>query len=343
MSVVNQRVVLVRRPEGPATPDCFELQQELLGELEHGKVRVAVEFISVDAGTRTMLKGEGFHQQVGLGQTIRATGVGRILESKAEGWSVGQPVRGGLGAQTIATVRPAAIEAVDETDGSLSRYLGALGRSTGVTAWVGVREVGRPQPGETFVVSAAAGAVGSIAGQIAKIDGARVIGIAGGPTKIAHLLDTLGFDAAIDYKNENVAERLRELAPEGVNVFFDNVGGPILDAVLDNLALRARVVICGAVSQYDDMDNVTGPSLYLRLAERQSRMEGFAYFHFPDSIPVATAELTRWLEAGSVLMVEEILDGIERYPEALEFMYSGGNTGKLMVRATAPGPPRGSE
>jgi hypothetical protein len=262
--------------------------------------------------------------------------VGRILESKADGWSVGQPVRGGLGAQTIATVRPDGIEAVADTEGSLSRYLGALGGSTGVTAWVGVREVGRPQPGETFVVSAAAGAVGSIAGQIAKLDGARVIGIAGGPTKVAHLVNTLGFDAAIDYKNENVTERLRELAPEGVNVFFDNVGGPILDAVLDHLALRARVVICGAISQYDDMDHVTGPSLYLRLAERQSRMEGFAYFHFPDSIPVATAELARWLDEGSIVMAEEILDGIERYPEALQFMYSGGNTGKLMVRATAP-------
>jgi NADPH-dependent curcumin reductase CurA len=335
MTLVNQRVVLIRRPEGPATPDCFELQQEPLGELDDGKVRVAVEFISVDAGTRTMLKGEGFHRQVALGQTIRATGVGRILESKAPGWSVGQPVRGGLGAQTVATVRPDAIEAVADTEGSLSRYLGALGGSTGVTAWVGVREVGRPQPGETFVVSAAAGAVGSIAGQIAKIDGARVIGIAGGPAKTAHLVDNLGFDAAIDYKNDNVTERLRELAPQGVNVFFDNVGGPVLDAVLDHLAMRARVVICGAVSQYDDMDNVTGPSLYLRLAERQSRMEGFAYFHFPESIPVATAELAQWLDEGSIVMAEEILDGIERYPEALQFMYSGGNTGKLMVRATA--------
>lgn len=336
MPLVNHRVVLVRRPAGPATPDCFALEEETLGELEDGKVRVAVEYISVDAGTRTMLKGEGFHRQVGIGQTIRASGVGRIIDSAVPGWEAGQPVRGHLGAQTIATVKPSAIEAVPETDGSLSRYLGALGGSTGVTAWVGVREVGRPRPGETFVVSAAAGAVGSMAGQIAKIDGARVIGIAGGRTKVAHLVDTLGFDAAIDYKNENVNERLRELAPEGVNVFFDNVGGPILDAVLDNLAMHARVVICGAVSQYDDMDNVTGPSLYLRLAERQSRMEGFAYFHFPDSIPVATAELAQWLDEGAIIMAEEILDGIERYPEALQFMYSGGNTGKLMVRATAP-------
>lgn len=334
MEALNRRVVLLRRPEGRATPDCFAVEDEILEPLDDGKVRVAVEYISVDAGTRTMLRGEGFHQQVGIGQTIRASGVGRILESRVEGWEPGQAVRGGLGAQTIATIRPSGLERVDDSKGSLSRYLGALGGSTGVTAWVGVREIGRPQPGETFVVSAAAGAVGSIAGQIAKIDGARVIGIAGGPTKTAHLVDTLGFDAAIDYKNEDVTARLRELAPDGVDVFFDNVGGSILDAVLDHLAMRARVVICGAVSQYDDMDHVQGPSMYLRLAERQSRMEGFAFFHFPDSVPTAREDLARWLDEGTLVMTEEILDGIGRYPEALEFMFEGRNIGKLMVRAT---------
>ena len=160
-----------------------------------------------------------------------------------------------------------------------------------------------------------------------------MIGIAGGARKVAYLTERLGFDAAIDYKNEDVNSRLRELAPEGVQVFFDNVGGPILDAVLDNISLRARVVICGAISQYGDMDNVTGPSLYLRLAERQSTMEGFAYFHFPESIPAATEELKAWLEEGSLHLAEEVLDGIERYPEALEFMYNGGNLGKLLVKA----------
>ena len=184
------------------------------------------------------------------------------------------------------------------------------------------------------MVSAAAGAVGSVAGQIAKIDGARVIGIAGGPEKCAHLTEVLGFDEAIDYKNENVNERLRELAPDGVNVFFDNVGGPILDAVLDNLAMQARVVICGAISQYDDMDNVTGPSLYLRLAERRSRMEGFAYFHYLDRIEPAMAELAGWLEDGSLVMPEHILEGIESFPEAVYFMFQGGNIGKLMVKVS---------
>ncbi len=332
--MMNTRVTLARRPVGEATPDCFAIETEPTTELGDGMVRVAVEYISVDAGTRTMLRGEGFHRQVGLGETILAGGVGRIVESTVVGWDVGQAVRGGLGAQTLAMVRPEHLEKIDDSLGSLSAHLGVLGPSTGVTAWIGMRCVAKPQPGDTFVVSAAAGAVGSIAGQIAKRDGAYVIGIAGGPSKVDHLIRDLGFDAAIDYKSEDVNARLRELAPAGVNVFFDNVGGPILDAVLDNLAMHAKVVICGAISQYDDMDHVTGPSMYLRLAERQSSMEGFAFFHFPDSIAPATAELAEWLADGSLTVAEEILDGIERYPEALQFMFNGGNTGKLLVKAS---------
>ena len=329
----NTRVILTKRPVDDATPDCFSIETVEDEALEPGQVRVAVEYISVDAGTRTMLRGEGFHAQVGLGQTILAGGVGRIIESTVDGWDKGQAVRGGLGAQTIATVMPKMLEKVDDTVGSLSAHLGALGASTGVTSWIGVRKVAKPQPGDIFVVSAAAGAVGSIAGQIAKRDGAHVIGIAGSQRKVTYLTERLGFDAAIDYKNEDVNARLRELAPKGVNVFFDNVGGPILDAVLDNLAMRARVVICGAISQYSDLDNVTGPSMYLRLAERQSTMEGFAFFHFPESIGPAGAELRTWLDDGSLVMDEEVLEGIERYPEALQFMFSGGNLGKLLVKA----------
>jgi NADPH-dependent curcumin reductase CurA len=332
MTMNNTRIILSKRPVDEATPDCFSIETETLPALEPGQIRVAVEYISVDAGTRTMLRGEGFHMQVGMGETILAGGVGRIIDSTVEGWEKGQAVRGGLGAQTIATVTAEMLERIDDSVGSLSAYLGGLGASTGVTAWIGMRRVAKPKAGDTFVVSAAAGAVGSIAGQIAKRDGARVIGIAGGARKMAYLVDELGFDAAIDYKNEDVNARLRELAPDGVNVFFDNVGGPVLDAVLDNLAMRARVVICGAISQYDDMDNITGPSMYLRLAERQSTMEGFAFFHFPESIAPATAELAHWLADGSLVMSEEIMDGIERYPEALQFMFNGGNVGKLMVK-----------
>jgi len=203
-----------------------------------------------------------------------------------------------------------------------------------VTAWVGVRHIGRPVAGETFVVSAAAGAVGSMAGQIAKIDGARVIGIAGGPTKTVHLVDELGFDAAIDYKHDDVRARLRELCPDGVHVFFDNVGVPILDDVLDNLAMRARVVICGAVSQYDDIDHVTGPSLYLRLAERQATMAGFAYMHTPELIDPAIAELTQWVRDGVITLPETVHEGIERYPDALISLFAGGNTGKMLVKVS---------
>lgn len=334
MAVENTRVQLVKRPVGEATPECFSLTTEVLGELGPDQVRVAVEYISVDAGTRTMLRGEGFHQQVDLGDTILAGAVGRVIDSNVPGWEVGQAVRGGLGVQTIATVKAEHLERIDESVAPLSAYLGVLGGSTGVTAWIGMRCVARPKAGDVFVVSAAAGAVGSIAGQIAKRDGAHVIGIAGGARKVAYLVDRLGFDAAIDYKNEDVNARLGELAPEGVNVFFDNVGGPILDAVLDNLAMRAKVVICGAISQYDDMDNVTGPSMYLRLAERQSSMEGFAFFHFPESIGPAMAELSQWIADGSLRFDEEILEGIERYPEALQFMFHGGNIGKLLVKAS---------
>lgn len=335
MTPGNTRVLLARRPETEATPDCFEIRSETLRPLQAGEVRVAVDYVSVDAGTRTMLRGEGFHHQVGIGETILAGGVGRIVESRAEDWPIGQAVRGGLGAQTLATLPVRHLERIDKDGLPLSVYLGALGPSTGITAWIGIRRVAQPGPGDTFVVSAAAGAVGCIAGQLAKQDGARVIGIAGGPEKSAYLLEQLGFDAVIDYKHEHVAARLRELAPEGVNVFFDNVGGEILDAVLDNLAMRARVVICGAISQYDHMDRVVGPSMYLRLAERQSRMEGFAFFHFPESLGPAAADLKRQLEAGTLLLPEEILEGIERFPEALQFMFRGGNLGKLLVKVGA--------
>jgi NADPH-dependent curcumin reductase len=332
MGQTNTRILLARRPIGEATPDCFTVDVEALNPLDDNQVRVGVEYISVDAGTRTMLRGEGFHHQVEIGQVIHASGVGRILESAATDWHVGEAVRGRLSAQTVATLSPKALEKVDDSVPSLSAHLGILSPSTGVTAWIGMHHLAKPRPGDVFVVSAAAGAAGSIAGQIAKRAGARVIGIAGGQRKVSYLTDVLGFDSAIDYKSEDVNERLRSLAPDGVNVFFDNVGGPILDAVLDNLALHARVVICGAVSQYDDMDNVVGPSLYLRLAERQSRMEGYAYFHFPDSIAPAKAELAKWMAEGTITLAEEILEGIERYPEALQFMFNGGNLGKLMVK-----------
>lgn len=328
----NTCVTLLRHPDGPLTADCFAVESRELDELPPAQVRVAVDYISIDAAIRTTLFENSFHAGVSIGDVIRSPGAGHVIESNSPEWEVGQAVKGGFGAQAIATAKASSLLALDERIAPLNVHLGALSLTTGVTAWVGVRDIGKPGPGDTFVVSAAAGAVGCIAGQIAKHDGARVIGIAGGPRKAAYLVDILGFDAVIDHRNENVAARLKELAPDGIDVFFDNVGGAVLDAVLDNLKMRARVVICGAVSQYANMDAVQGPSNYLRLAERQSRMEGFAVYFFPDSHAPATAELAGWLADGSITVPEHIVDGIEHFGDAVEMLYEGANIGKTLVR-----------
>ena len=332
MTFTNTQIVLARRPQGTATADCFRIERPLLAPPAKGEVQVAVEYLSVDAGTRTMLEGEGFHAQVGLGEPILAGGVGRVVASGVPGWEPGQAVLGGLGAQTRVNLPAAHLTRIDDSAVPIQSHLGVLSMTTGGTAWIGMRCLAKPKPDDLFVVSAAAGAVGSIAAQIAKKDGARVIGIAGGSRKTQFLLDELGLDAAIDYKRESVHERLADLAREGVNGFFDNVGGAVLDAVLDHLALRARVTICGAVSQYNNMNDIVGPAAYLRLAERQAVMEGFAFLHFPEQFGAATEELTQWVLDDSLVLAEEVLEGIERYPQALEFMFSGGNLGKLLVK-----------
>jgi hypothetical protein len=212
-----------------------------------------------------------------------------------------------------------------------SAYLGALGLTTGLTAYFGLLEVVNVNEGDTVVVSGAAGAVGSIACQIAKIKGAKVIGIAGGPDKVSYLTETLGADAGIDYKGEDVAARLDELAPDGVDVYFDNVGGELLDTVLERLAMGGRISICGAISQYDDLSDVRGPKLYLRLAERNARMCGFTVDHFSEKFPEATTQLAGWMSEGKLKMPEHIESGIEKFPAALIMLFSGGHMGKLLV------------
>jgi NADPH-dependent curcumin reductase CurA len=292
-----------------------------------------VLYISLDPAMRGWMNDSkaSYIPPVGLGEVMRALAVGRVVASEHAGFAVGDHVTGLLGAQEYALSDGNGLMKVDPQLAPLPVYLSTLGMP-GLTGYFGLLDVGQPKPGDTVVVSGAAGAVGSVVGQVAKIKGARVVGIAGGADKCRYLVEELGFDAAIDYKTENVAAALAVHCPKGIDVFFDNVGGPMLDAALDNLALRARVVLCGAVSQYDDMDHVVGPSLYLRLAERQSRMEGYAYFHFLDDLDEAAAELANWLREGSLHVTEHILDGIEQYPYALQFMFTGGNTGKLMVK-----------
>ncbi len=334
----NRKVVLARRPDGLPTAADFRVEEETLGAVPDGHVRVAVELLSIDAFIRTVLQESSYHPSVPIGGVVSAFGVGRIVESHAPDWREGDAVRGRLLAQTVATPSVKVIEKIDTDRAPLSAWLGVLGLTSGVTAYVGVRDVGAVKPGETFVVSGAAGGVGSIAGQIARIDGARVIGIAGGAHKKAYLEDDLGFDAVIDYKNEDVAARLRELAPDGVDVFFDNVGGEILDVVLDQIRIGARIVICGAISQYDGdfaQQGVRGPSLYLRLAERNARMEGFAVNELPDRVGEAETALAGWLASGEIQQREHVEHGLDRFAETLSLLFSGGHMGKLLLAPAA--------
>ncbi|MFN3231130.1 MAG: NADP-dependent oxidoreductase [Alphaproteobacteria bacterium] len=329
---VNRKITLLKYADGPVTPDMFQLEEEPAREPGEGEVLVETDSISIDAFIRTSLNDwEGFHMQVPIGGVIGALAVGRVIESNAKGWEPGDAVSGPLGSQTFATVPTGMLQKVDDSL-PLSTYLGALGLTTGLTAFCGMRYVGQVKEGETVLVSGAAGAVGSIAGQIAKLDGARVIGIAGGPEKVKFLTETLGLDAGIDYKNEDVAERVKELAPKGIDVFFDNVGGEILDVALDNIRERGRIAICGAISQYDDHLNVRGPSLYLRLAERYARMEGFTVMHFADKFPEAFAQLGQWVAEGKLKMPEHVVEGIDSFPDALITMFNGGHMGKMLVK-----------
>ena len=331
--VENRKVVLRTRPEGrmPEESD-FAIETESLGEPAPGMVLLEVSRISIDAFIRTTLDSEAFHGSVGLGAPVTALGVGRVLASGADELSEGDWVTGPTMAQTHAMMPAAAYQRIDADLAPPSTYLGILGMTTGLTAYFGLLEVANPQAGETVVVSGAAGAVGSVVCQLAKIRGARVIGIAGGPAKSEYITGTLGADAAIDYKNDDVAARLDELAPDGIDVFFDNVGGELLDLVLDRLAMGARISICGAISQYGDLTNVRGPSLYLRLAERNSTMRGFTVDHFQARFGEAAQDLAGWMQAGVLQLPEHVEEGIERFPAALIKLFTGGHMGKLLVK-----------
>jgi NADPH-dependent curcumin reductase len=326
-----RRVVLKQRPRGLPRESDFEIQTLELGSPDAGQVLLEVVSISIDAFIRTTLDGDGIHGTVGLGAPVTALGVGRVLESDDARFAPGDWAFGPTLAQTHALMPGAMFQKIDTTHVSPSTWLGILGMTTGLTAYFGLLEVVGVAPGETVVVSGAAGAVGSIACQLARIAGGRVIGIAGGPDKVRYLTDALGADAAIDYKNENVAARLDELAPRGIDVYFDNVGGELLDTVLDRIATGARISLCGAISQYQHMNDVRGPRLYLRIAERNARMCGFTVDHYAARFGEAIPRLIEWMQAGELVLPEHVEQGIERFPAALIRLFTGGHMGKLLV------------
>ena len=329
--MMNRKVVLVRRPVGEPKASDFSVEEVELPPVGEGQVLIQVSRISIDAFIRTTLEEGSFHATSALGNPVTALGVGQVLASSHAPLAVGDWVVGPTLAQTHALMPGAIFTKIDASVAAPSAYLGLLGMTTGLTAYFGMLAVGKVQAGDTVVVSGAAGAVGTVASQLAKIKGAKVIGVAGGSAKCHYLVDTIGLDGAIDYKGEDAGARLDALAPGGIDVYFDNVGGELLDTVLHRLRQGARIAICGAISQYNHMSDVRGPKLYLRLAERNSTMGGFTVDHYASRFGEASAEIIGWMQSGQLQLPEHVENGIERFPEALAMLFNGGHMGKLLV------------
>jgi NADPH-dependent curcumin reductase len=328
-----RQIVLRKRPEGMVTPECFELVSAALPELGEGEALVAVDYLSLDPTIRGWISHDTYLPAVAIGEPVRSAGAGRVIESRNPGLPVGTNVLGLTGWQEYVVAGPdtmvqALPEGIDLTD-ALSIY-----GTTGVTAYFGLLDVGRPQAGDTVLVSGAAGATGSIVGQLAKIHDCRAVGIAGTPEKCRWLVDELGFDAAINYRHDDVAARVAETCPDGVDIYFDNVGGPLLEIVLDHLALRGRVVMCGSISQYNAVEPEPGPRNLFNLTVQRGRMEGFIVLDYLDRFADAALQLGIWVAEGRIHHRVHVVDGFERTPEALNMLFTGANEGKLLVRVT---------
>jgi hypothetical protein len=334
MPDTNRRFKLRSRPEGRITDDTFELVEEDVPEIKDGEALVRTQWVSLDPTNRAWIREEPTYlPPVAIGEVMRAAGLGEVVASKHDAYQPGQRVQGLLGWQEWAVASDEMmLLPVPEVPGvAASAYLGALGM-TGLTAWVGMNDIGRPQPGETVVVSAAAGAVGSVAGQIAKIKGARVVGIAGGPGKCELLTEQLGFDAAVDYRAPDWRGQLAAATPDGIDVDFENVGGEIMDAVFGRLNIRSRVALCGLISGYNDAEPPPGPRSFSNLLVQRAKLEGFIVLDHFGRIGEAIPELAGWMQEGKLQPLETVVDGFESLPTAINMLFDGGNVGKLVVR-----------
>jgi NADPH-dependent curcumin reductase CurA len=329
---LNRQFLLAQRPVGLPSRDTFSYVETPLGEPGPGEILVKNLYLSLDPAMRGWMNdARSYIPPVGLGEVMRALGVGEVIASQHPDFTVGDHVNGALGVQDYFLGEPKGFYKVDPKRAPLPLYLSALGM-TGMTAYFALLDVGAPKAGETVVISGAAGAVGSVAGQIAKLKGCRVVGIAGGAEKCKLLIDELGFDGAIDYKNEDVVAGLKRECPKGVDVYFDNVGGDILDAVLTRLAFKARVIICGAISQYNNKQNMKGPANYLNLLVNSARMEGMVVMTYAPRFAEAAAEMGGWLASGKLKSREDIVSGLQTFPETLLKLFSGENVGKLVLK-----------
>jgi len=334
VSESNRRIVLAERPSGMLDAHNVRMEQTDVPVPGEGEALARVRYLSIDPTIRTWMDdAPGYLPPIAIDEVVRAGGIAEVLESNSSRYKKGDLLFGMTGWQdyVIADEGARALQALPPGV-SPTAALSVFG-VTGMTAYFGLLDVGRVQEGDVVVVSGAAGATGSTVGQIAKIKNAgKVIGIAGGPEKCAWIVRELGFDAAIDYKSEDVAARLREEAPDGIDLYFDNVGGEILDACLGQLALRGRVVLCGAISGYNSDGRAVGPANYLSLLIRRGRMEGFIILDYLQRFPEGQAEMAGWLAAGKIKSAEHIVDGLEHSLDALNLLFTGGNTGKVIVR-----------
>lgn len=328
----NSQLRLAKRPQGEAGPDDFEMTRDPVPVPGNGEVLIECHLLSVDPSSRTHWNaGQSYRSMVQVGQVIDVGVAGRVLESNHAGFSTGDYVVGPGGIQEFGVVHGDHLTRCDTSIAPLSSWLGGL-YMTGLTAYFGLLEIGRPKPGETVVVTAASGAVGMVAGQVARIKGARAVGVAGTDEKCRFLVNELGFDAAVNYKADTFYVDLREATPDRVDVIFDNVGGPLLDTLFRRLGIGARIIVSGATSQYNN-EKIYGPTNYLALATMRARMEGFIIFDYEDRYHAARTEMIEWLKRGELKLVENIVNGeIGDYPNVLHRLYEGDNVGKMLLR-----------
>ena len=341
-SVVNRQVRLAARPKGLPQASDWQFTQEPVPQAGPGGVLIKTLALSLDPAMRGwMNEGKSYIPPVGIGEVMRAGGVGVVVASEHPDFPIGRHVSGGPGVQeywAVAAdqVRKSGLTRIDLRLGTLTQWLNVLGMP-GMTAYFGLMDVGQPQAGQTLVVSGAAGAVGQTVGQLAKLKGCRVVGIAGGTAKCEWVVRELGFDACIDYKGGSVKEGLKEHCPQGVDIYFDNVGGDILDDVLARINRKARIVICGAISQYNNTTAVQGPKNYLSLLVNRARMEGLVVFDYAARYGEAVAEMAAYLKDGRMKSKEDVVrGGVAAFPATLNRLFSGENFGKLVLEV-APG------
>lgn len=331
MTIANRQILLRRRPNGLLSPEDSELVTTAAPVPVDGEALLRTTYIGLDAAARTWLNDQpGYLPPVALGEVIRAAGIGEVVESRCDAYRIGDIVTTLTGFQEYSIIRDDVFSTVIPGETDQVAIMSIYG-SSGATAYFGMTDIGRPQPGDTVVVSAAAGATGSVAGQIAKIAGARVIGIAGGVDKCRVVVQEFGFDACIDYKNDDLAVALKQHCPKGVNVYFDNVGGPILNAVLGRLAPKARVVLCGVISSYLTGEH-PGPANYVNLLAKTASMQGFNALEMWNRFDEAYADLRRWERDGTLRHRETIFEGLESCVNALNGLFTGANIGKMLVR-----------